>query len=60
MNDPITAQEAARRLNVSRSTISRLARAGELVTDRKTTAPNSHYIVSAASVEAYRQKRQTR
>jgi len=57
MNDLITSKEAARRLHVSPSTIARLVRTGELIAEKKTTAINSPFLVSAASVQAYRQKR---
>ncbi len=57
-NDLITTQEAAKRLNLSMSTIARLVRAGQLNAEKKTLGRNSPYLVSAASVEAFRQKRQ--
>jgi hypothetical protein len=58
--DTISTIEAARRLSVSKNTLARLIRAREIEAEKKTLAINSPYIVSAASVEAYRQKRRAR
>ncbi len=60
MDNPITSTEAARRLHVSIATVTRLIQRGELVAEKKTItlAGNSGYLISAASVDAYRLKRQ--
>ncbi len=54
----ISTIEAAKRLGVSRATMVRLIQAGEIAAEKKTVGPNSAYLVSVESVEAYRTKRQ--
>jgi hypothetical protein len=53
----MTASEAAAYLSVTRQTISRLIRAGQLTAHKKTLAPNSPYVLERASVVAYDKRR---
>jgi len=58
MTDPITSTEAAHALNVSIATIARLARRGDLIAEKKSLRRNSPLLISAASVEVFRARRQ--
>lgn len=57
-SNAMTVLEAAALLEVSRDTVHRLIRAGELRARRKTTlAPRSAFVIDRASVEAYAARR---
>jgi excisionase family DNA binding protein len=49
--------EAPAKLNVSRDTIHRLIKAGEIKAHKKPFAPHSAYLIDRASVEAYDRER---
>ena len=49
--------EAAAQLGVSKGTVHRLIKVGELKAHKKTLAPHSAYLVDAASVTAYDKRR---
>ncbi len=57
-NTHISTIEAARQLGISRATMVRLIQAGEIEAEKKTVGATSAYLVSVASVNAYRTKRQ--
>jgi excisionase family DNA binding protein len=55
--EPMTASEAAAYLHLTRQTISRLIRSGQLIAHKKTLTPHSAYLVDRASVLEYDARR---
>jgi len=55
--ETLSVLQAAAKLNVSRDTVHRLIKAGELKTHKKTFAPHSAFLIDADSVKAYDERR---
>ena len=60
MTDPITSAQAAKLLHVSIATVARLAKRGDLIAEKKSPRRNSQLLISAASVEELRARRQVK